>query len=424
MGITLVIFLASNIAQIIWNIRVGRAFVLLDFRFLTIVDEAGVRFRPIWGFKGAEINDGNHCMLLRFNFANGALVIPYTPDQAAEASLFVGNVYSYAANGKALLACLPLSDRIAGNAWVEFGDTDLFLEYPAEVKYGLTRQPDRSYTDIWAIWRTEAIAAAAATLMLLFAIPRIVDDNAFRWAVKEATATAYREYLSLFSDGRHREDAKNELASLYNRAIEHYSMNTKGVIGAQGFAAMLRYLRDRDLFEVPVTFESQSAVMNLAVEGRRNLMSVEPSFRPDIIRERERAVIKRIKESLGRIFPADIMTVEVWRDQPGPRIAVWYRYGNLPGSFYYAASEKDLDLSDRTWYYGIEIQWKVALFVPDRSEPLHSFALRSEPAPNFSVQSQGNSPAAIAVYERMAETAYDDFVHRFNSNFLTVMDDA
>lgn len=425
MGTALAVWLAANLSQIVWNYRVGQPIALLTWRFLVVVDEEGVAAQPVWEFKNAEICDVLHQGVLRCEFEHGVLAIPFGPDQRAEAETFLQHLRRVATRAQALLADRPLNERIARNEWSHFADEDLLAECPDEVKYGTAKQPERTQADIWRIWRTEAIAGAAAAVVLIFAMPIILDFNAFRYAAKEGTATAYRGYLKEPANLRHREEARRAVATLYDRQIERYLSSGNGLAGAEAFAAMLRYLRDKDLVEVPVTFESESAVRNLTLSGRGHLVSVEPSFAPYRNRERERAVVKRIKDTVGRIFPADIITVDAWRDQEGPRIAVWYRYANLPGSFYYRTSQKALDPSDQTLYHGIEILWKVSLYLPDSTTPVHTFALRSEPAPNFSVRSAGSSEAALAgaVYERMVETAFDDFVRRFNADFLGAAQD-
>jgi hypothetical protein len=144
------------------------------------------------------------------------------------------------------------------------------------------------------------------------------------------------------------------------------------------------------------------------------IIPIEPSFTVDTNRDREQQVISRIKQTLGRFFPADIATAEPWERQEGPKVVVAYTYSNKPNSFYYPESEQFLPERQRTWYYGIEIDWRLAVYVPGRTPPVYTFQLASEPAPHFTTTSEGADP----VYDKMALTAFDDFVGEFNRHFL------
>jgi hypothetical protein len=99
---------------------------------------------------------------------------------------------------------------------------------------------------------------------------------------------------------------------------------------------------------------------------------------------------------------------------PGPRFLVRYRV--LPsGTTYTKKSENELPAADRQVFIGIHIDFDFTLQVPgaagasleDDPEKGHRFSMTAKPPMSFSVS--GRSAGDHAVYDQMAETAFNEF---------------
>jgi len=262
--------------------------------------------------------------------------------------------------------------------------------------------------------RSAFISATFALLILWFIIPMIIDRNQYLHAQEANTATAYRKYLSEPHNLRYRETARNDIKYLYNQSIEKYRSMAQNSVGANAFAQVLEYLRDRNLYTVRMTFFPESKLVNVPLPDEYRIIPVTPSFSSNKNEARQVQVINTVRASMEQLFPADILTIASDDLKELPTLEVYYSYRNNPETLYYPVKDEHLPEKFRTWYYGIEIDWWFAVSIPIEVEPIYTFTLTSRPAPKF----ESESYEADVVYSNMALSAFNDFKREFYKHFL------
>ncbi len=418
-GVLVAYFVTWAVERAIWHFRIGREFVMCNPMFFIAVGASGVFAAPLWKLTDCKPAKTEQGVELRFYFGKDYISIPFSTHEQEQVATFASYLLAFKDHNLELLREKPLAKRLASGDWSEWGNADVFPDIAPAVKFGDQTAETNVLTTFFGSRARRLIVAGVAVPLLFLLVARIIDYNAFRAAKDDGTATAYRTYLADEHNVLYRERARAATKALYDKHIQEYSASAGHLRGVSAFVEVLRYLRERDLYEIPVAFERRSNVRNLRTPGMSRIIPIEPSFTVDKNRDREEQVISRIKQTLGRFFPADIATAEPWERQEGPKVVVAYTYSNKPNSFYYPESEQFLPEGQRTWYYGIEIDWRLAVYVPGRTPPVYTFHLRSEPAPHFTTTSVG----ADAVYDKMALTAFDDFVGEFNRHFLDARSD-
>jgi hypothetical protein len=413
-GALLLTWAFVSVRRLVWILRARGGFLIVTPRLLVMADLAGIHTEPVWNFTQCAARRAPGGLELHFHFGTKTLAVPYHPSQKARAERFVTTLMVLAEVSRRLLEKVPAAERIQSGNWSEWEDSDPFPDVPDGVKYGSpsseAREPlKRRITSRW----TEFAALAVATVALLFTVPTIIDANAFQKAAVLDTATSYRAYLQVGENVRHRTTARSRLAALYDREIAAYLARSGSASGASGFAEMLRYMRDHDVYAVPLTFESKSQVVDLPVSGYK-IISVAPHFTPERNRAREQVVVAGVRKTISTLFPNDILQIAE-QSSDGPRIAVNYTYANQLGSRYYFVREESLPESRRTWFYGIEVNWELSLYVPTQTTPVHRFVLTSVPAMTITI---GRDETPENVYNLMAKSAFDDFDSAFRAEFF------
>lgn len=302
----------------------------------------------------------------------------------------------------------------AGGASIagQSSDPDILASMPEDL-----RRSARGRRPRWPVW----VGALIVGIGIFIAGPMMVDRNAFNDAAENGTAAAYRAYLSDDRHSRYRDQAIDKIRAHYDQEIAHYERNQARTPAQDAFLTMVRYLRDQDIFELPVSFTSTSQLADHAVPDAARLAPVTPHFTAELNKAREAEAVEAIDQALGRIFPTGALGAELAEQldaadpgamDPGAeaRVTVDYVYRNLADAMYYSTEEEHLPESSRTLYYGIAIDWTIALYMPEADEPLHRFQLRSEPAPTFSIGATGGEQS---VYESMASSAFNDLAAAF-----------
>lgn len=254
------------------------------------------------------------------------------------------------------------------------------------------------------------------------------DDLSYAEAVAKKTATALREYRAAFPQGRHTDEARAALRALYAEAEARYlDMVTKSEAedaqAVAGVKALLTYLREHDLESpiVPVCFLPVEGLAGEVIEaairaetGSEKVVAVSPAFTPERSAARHGAVVERMNRALGWVVGDLFKLVE--RESgalaDGPRFLVRYVVSGT-GDAYSRKSEDALPVPARTFFVGIAFAFDFTLQVPGHEAEVDldptkgfRFAVRANPAPEFSVMGEGD---AWTVYEAMASTAFDDF---------------
>jgi hypothetical protein len=260
------------------------------------------------------------------------------------------------------------------------------------------------------------------------------DDASFEKIRDSRLAESFREYLRDWPKGRNRDAARERLRGLYRVATERYQKMVAGrpttPEAVQGMLALLEHLRQEDPVtpKVPICFLPVSGLeggkieeLVAALTGSEKVHPVEPAFTAAANKRRNGLVVGYIDRALKRVV-GDLFVPEWWapeavRDRP--RFLVHYEV-KATGRAYGVTSEESLPPAERNQYVGIAIEFDFTIQVPedggsltDDPEEGHRFGFVARPAPNFSVAG-ATSPEVFArkVYDRMAETAFDEFTRK------------
>ena len=223
-------------------------------------------------------------------------------------------------------------------------------------------------------------------ILLWFSLPSIIDTNDFNYAKNINTATSYRTYLAENRNVKFRDEARNHIMQIYNQYISKYR-NTlySSSIGTEAFVETLKYLRDKNIYNVSLQFSSLSYLDDMYSNDREyKVIPITQSFTKEKNASRESDVYKTIQSSFGRIFPADIFNISNADNNMIPKFEVHYVYKNSAQSIYYRVEEAHLPDNKKTWYYGIEIEWRFRILLTFSEDAIYEFSLKSVPANRFS----------------------------------------
>ena len=367
--------------------KLGRDAVFFDPLYFVSIAGGQLQAFPLSHFNDTDIilaMDGKH-YLARFHFQEASIIVP----------------------------CVSSNDQKT----LHF--QNLLQQYSGIVKQSAVHQaPIQQFPQTWAekiaCRRVSMISAAFGLVLLWFIIPISIDRNQYLSASGKNTATAYRTYLAEPRNLRYRETARTDIRRLYDLSIKKYRGSSTGSEGANAFAQLVEYLRDKNLYTVRMLFYPQSKLIDLPPSSQYHIISVTPSFSKEKNEARQDQVISTVKTSLGQMFPTDILAIGGEELVDLPSLEVYYTYRNKSESIYYPEKEQYLPKTSRTWYYGIEIDWWFKISLPTQSEPLYVFNLVSQPAQQF----QSESFTADAVYANMASSAFNDFQTEFYRQFF------
>jgi hypothetical protein len=137
--------------------------------------------------------------------------------------------------------------------------------------------------------------------------------------------------------------------------------------------------------------------------------------------------VGRIASAFKQVIPGDILQFAQSEQGAGEiSFAVSYTI-RASGALYFSAREQHLPEKQRHWYTGIVFDWRFQVGAPgEESLPLE-FSFTSNPANEFyftyssSKSRAAEQPSARAVYDAMAESAFEEFTSKLLSA-LSVQD--
>lgn len=253
-------------------------------------------------------------------------------------------------------------------------------------------------------------------MIFLFGLTYFVDWNSFRTAKKIDTATSLRNYLNYEKNNLYRDEAKSLIIEKYNTSIHNYKSQNNKSINIAPFIEILEYLRDNEIFTLIIYFQNDNQIKDLSYKYDVSVVSAVNSFTNDKITERESELIYTLNKTLGSSFPSDIIKIDYDLElENHPRIELRYTIKNSEnGSLYYPVEQEYYNDSERTYYYGLTIDWDFKLFLPTQGNPIYEFSLKSNPAAQFT--SENNS--SDNVYTNMVYSAFNDFEKEFRKYFF------
>lgn len=225
----------------------------------------------------------------------------------------------------------------------------------------------------------------------------------------------------------YQEEGKKDLRRLYASAIDRYR-NAAQADDQAAKDAIIRILEaavDKDQYRVSVTFSGTTEQVRgpftiQTDSGTREVVPMDPSFTPAENRAREGKINTAIRTSFSRIIPNDILQFVGGTGD----IRFTVDYVVFPSNMvYHETGLSALEEVHAPYYKGIGFHWKFRILVDNKNA--YEFEEESFPPAHFEVHRQETSaPSAkrpelktAAVYDRMAETAFDDFGKRLLKRF-------
>lgn len=380
-----VIFLLSRAIQNIWNWwALGKDAVFFDTKYFIAINRDELRIIPINDFLYSDVILSEGQYIARFLFKEHNTVFLASKEDS--------KYYSFQNTLK----------QVSDSAKNSKQDYNLAKTIPNNLRQYLTNR------------KTPIISAAFALIILWLIVPIIIDYNQYELAKKEDTATSYRNYLKEKNNIRYRDDSRTAIKGIYDKYINEYLTSSSGVSGAKSFKEVLEYLRDKDLYSVEMIFTPSSALTDIA-SNEYQIKSVTPSFTKEKNKLRQDQVAEAVKNTLGKIFPTDIITISNTNSVgEHPRFEIFYTYENNPESIYFPSEQSFLEPEKRTWFYGIVINWNFKISLKTKPFPIYEFNLLSEPSMHLTAQTLNSDD----VYSSMATSAFNDFQNEFQKRFF------
>lgn len=387
-------FLAKFLYLIVTQQKVNKSFLYFDENIVLKKDLDSVEFFPLHQLTGVDFEraESDNYVMLKLTFGNNKLYYPYEKSLRNVLERFGRNIVNIA-NAKKR----GTSGQINSSNLLH----DLLYKTPSTID-------SKSKTKFWVI------SIIISSLILSILLPYFLDWNSFREAKKINTATSFREYLKDEKNYLYRENAKNRIKEKYDEAIEKYK-NTS-TINNNSIIRILEYLKNNEIYTVDIIFKNDNRIKDISREYDVKIKSAEYSFTTTKNEEREQALISTLNQTLGAIFPSDIISINNISDRENvPKIVITYTYSNSEdGSLYYPVSQENLNENIRDYYYGLTIYWNFNLFIPIEKSPIYSFTLKSNPAIQFSAETSSTDN----VYSNMVYSAFRDFDNEFKNHFF------
>ncbi|MBI9071231.1 MAG: hypothetical protein JEY94_06515 [Melioribacteraceae bacterium] len=388
-GAILTFFIFNQSQSYYYWKQFGKDSVFFDSKYFVSIQNKFVNFLPLSSFKYSDIilSENGKDYLIRFHFDSISILQTIKNNNRERILKFQNALENYAQTVK---------------------QTNSHFDLNSTMSFSLAQK--------LSFYKNPILFSLFFTIVLFLWLPSRIDTNAFNNAKNLKTATSFRNYLAEDNNTIYRDEAREEINIIYDKYISKYSNVTySSSPGAEAFVETLKYLRDKNIFNTSLQFVSNSLLNDFYSEQEEyKIIPVTHSFTDEKNNSRENAVFQTIQSSFGKIFPADIFSISDKIDNTFPKFEVNYIYKNNAESLYFQVKEENLPDTKRTWYYGIEIEWRFRIYLPNKNNAIYEFNLNSFPAHQF--DSESFSPDAV--YSNMAISAFHDFKNEFYEQFL------
>lgn len=257
------------------------------------------------------------------------------------------------------------------------------------------------------------------------------EELCLQEALGSGAAKPLREYLEDFPAPAFRAEAEAALRKLYQQAEARYldaaAAQSVSPAAREGMQALLHALASDHVTaeKVGVSFLPVAGLEGGAIEesvrqatGATTVYPVGPSFTKAANEARHSRIVSSFNQGLSKVVGDLFELEERPLEAPGPRILVGYTV-KPSGAHFYSKSQEELPMAKRDLYVGIVVLFSCTIQTPPAGEVApqdpaqgHAVGILATPAPNFSVSASRHVSMQQAVYDRMAETAFDEFAKR------------
>jgi hypothetical protein len=223
-------------------------------------------------------------------------------------------------------------------------------------------------------------------------------------------AAAYRTYLQTHAAGRWKAEADIRVTALYDASAKRY-LNSRSsrfdTRASDSVIDLLNYAKATQNYSVSIAFLRHNQIpSNVEEQLKRtfevtNILSMGDSFSDKNMQSRENRILDAIKAAFKVVIPEDILEFKDSQfKENGAAFLVAYTV-SAGESLYYHDEDSNMPKYSRPFYPGIFIDWNFEIRLPSKGSS-YQFTLKSQPASRF-------SSSVSAVYDAMAQSAFDDF---------------
>jgi tetratricopeptide (TPR) repeat protein len=306
-------------------------------------------------------------------------------------------------------------------------------------------------------WIGAGVVTAAASIVTAIALPldRVKADDR-DW---ESSATMYygpkvpalQHYLEKWPDGRHAAEAKVAIDKVYSDALARVKQHQSSEL-APALIELVQALQKKQASKVAVKYESKTSFEKLDLEKlpaelKGKVIDPRLAFSEKANGERERKITESLEKSFEQLLGDGVVQVgersayddsydyernrRLKKEEPAPvTLLIHYEVG-LTGSLYESVKDKSSsyaarrprDTSDKK-FLGIAFWWDFSMKLAGEDAPHRAFAFESQPAKNiqwttysYDRYGGGGDESPTLPYDKMAESAFDDFQHQIAVRF-------
>ncbi len=335
---------------------------------------------------------------------------------------------------------------------------------PAELvpHEGVTKPSERAKARTKRAWIGAGAAVGVAALATGIAIPLDVvkrDNRAWESATGYGYGSSkvqrYKQYLADWPDGRHADDAKKGIDEVYAAAEQRVKQHQSSEM-AKGLLELVQALRAKGASRVAVKYESKTKfdkldLTKLPDDLKGKVIDPRISFSEKANTVRESQITETLGKAFDKLLGDDVVEVGAPKgyssydydydsygakkknkvDEPDPPVTLVVKYEvGLNGSIYESVKEKSDSYgygktqtkTDRK-FLGIVFFWDFDMVFTGEEKARYAFEFDSEPAKDIrwtSYRSQydyGSYDSDTLPYDKMAESAFDDFQHQIAVRF-------
>jgi hypothetical protein len=246
---------------------------------------------------------------------------------------------------------------------------------------------------------------------------------AFREAKTKGTVSAVRQVLKKYPGSEVEQDAKSALHAIYSKTLSDFRLkaSTSDARMLPFMERLIAYLETADTATVRVVFEAPTAesladadrTLNARFSGQgKTVAPISPYFDDKRSNARESEIVGKLNEAFGKIFPTDVMRLELSEKETAkdPTLHIGYRVG--PSGDIYGARDND------RIYVGIVVNFAMGMVIPNDTSRF-GFQVAVEPPEHFTYMTSSTSQDEDAVvYDTMATRAFDQFGTKLQSTFF------